>query len=176
MKRTMSKALRRLPRVTVFVSMRSCYGPSVMRGIFSHIAANGEWRLDIVRSEKDVSASAITEACLHRADGFIIAITDPFAPLNALVASGVPFVTIENHFLAQDVISPLATSVPESSSPKAGTQHSVLCRSGREPPYGRKTVAKALRMPSIGAAAFSQYSRHLLLTVGRSGWATSRSG
>lgn len=111
MKRTTSKALRRLPRVTVFVSMRSCYGPSVMRGIFSHIAANGEWRLDIVRSEKDVSASAITEACLHRADGFIIAITDPFVPLNALVASGVPFVTIENHFLAQDVVSPLARHI-----------------------------------------------------------------
>lgn len=105
------KTSRRLPRVTVFVSMRSCYGPSVMRGIFAHIAEHGEWRLDIVRSEKDVSERIITEACMHHANGFIVAITDSFAPFKALLASGVPFVTIENDALAKEVRAPLARHI-----------------------------------------------------------------
>ena len=98
MGRVPHKTSRRLPRVTVFVSMRSCYGPSVMRGIFAHIAEHGEWRLDIVRFEKDVSERIIYEACAHHANGFIVAVTDTFAPSNTLLASGIPFVTIDRFF------------------------------------------------------------------------------
>ena len=111
MGRVPHKTSRRLPRVTVFVSMRSCYGPSVMRGIFAHIAEHGEWRLDIVRFEKDVSERSINEACAHHANGFIVAVTDTFAPSNTLLASGIPFVTIENDALAREVRSPLVRHI-----------------------------------------------------------------
>ena len=111
MGRVPHKTSRRLPRVTVFVSMRSCYGPSVMRGIFAHIAEHGEWRLDIVRFEKDVSERIIYEACAHHANGFIVAVTDTFAPSNTLLASGIPFVTIENDALAREVRSPLVRHI-----------------------------------------------------------------
>ena len=39
---------RRIPRVIAVVSMESNFGPSVLRGVFAHVAERGEWGLSIV--------------------------------------------------------------------------------------------------------------------------------
>lgn len=85
-----------IPRVIVVVSMHSSYGPSVLRGVFAHIAARGEWGLEIIRSAADFTANTIEKAIGNKTDGCIIALNEDCPDAyRALVGSGIPFVTIE---------------------------------------------------------------------------------
>lgn len=85
-----------IPRVFAVVSMQSSYGPSVLRGIFAHIAAHGAWGLEIIRSATEFSAETVEKAIAHKTDGFIIALNDDCdAAYRALAASHLPFVTVE---------------------------------------------------------------------------------
>lgn len=85
-----------IPRVIAFVSMQSNYGPAVLRGIFAHIAAHGEWGLEIIRSEADLTADTIRQAIAHKTDGCIIAYGKEHPDVyQALVDSRMPFTTVE---------------------------------------------------------------------------------
>ncbi len=76
--------------------MQSNYGPSVLRGVFAHIAAHGEWGLEIIRSVADFTTQTIEEAVTHKADGCIIALNEerPEA-YQTLINCSIPFVTVE---------------------------------------------------------------------------------
>ena len=87
---------RRIPRVIAVVSMESNFGPSVLRGVFAHVAERGEWGLSIVRSSKNFTEQSIREAVEHKVAGVIVALNDePHAAFAALAASRIPFATIE---------------------------------------------------------------------------------
>ena len=79
---------RRIPRVIAVVSMESNFGPSVLRGVFAHVAERGEWGLSIVRSAKNFTAHNIREAFEHKVSGMIVALNetpdDAFTALAAL--------------------------------------------------------------------------------------------
>ena len=94
----MRKHLTRAPRVIAVVSMQSSFGPSVLRGVFSHIAASGEWGLEIIRTAKDFTRATIQNAIKHRVEGVIVALNDE-APeaFRALADSAIPFTTIETY-------------------------------------------------------------------------------
>lgn len=85
-----------IPRVIFVASMQSNYGPSVLRGVFAHIAAHGEWGLEIIRSVADFTTQTIEEAVTHKADGCIIALNEerPEA-YQTLINCSIPFVTVE---------------------------------------------------------------------------------
>lgn len=85
-----------IPRVIALVSMQSNYGPAVLRGIFAHIAAHGEWGLEIIRSGSDLTADTIRQAIAHKTDGCIIAYSKEHPDAyQALVDSQMPFTTVE---------------------------------------------------------------------------------
>ena len=88
--------VRRIPRVIAVVSMNSNFGPSVLRGVFAHVAARGEWGLSIVRSNHDFTGESVKQALAHKASGFIIALNEE-APeaFMELAAVDIPFVTVE---------------------------------------------------------------------------------
>ena len=88
--------VKRIPRVIAVVSMNSNFGPSVLRGVFAHVAARGEWGLSIVRSNHDFTGESVKQALAHKASGFIIALNEE-APeaFRELAASDIPFVTVE---------------------------------------------------------------------------------
>ena len=88
--------VRRIPRVIAVVSMNSNFGPSVLRGVFAHVAARGEWGLSIIRSNHDFTGGSVRQALAHKASGFIIALNED-APeaFRELAASDIPFVTVE---------------------------------------------------------------------------------
>ena len=88
--------IRRIPRVIAVVSMNSNFGPSVLRGVFAHVAAHGEWGLSIVRSNHDFTGESVKQALAHKASGFIIALNEE-APeaFRELAESDIPFVTVE---------------------------------------------------------------------------------
>jgi len=89
---------RRIPRVIAVVSMESNFGPSVLRGIFSHIAEHGEWWLSIIRSAKNFTAQSISKAVEHKVSGMIIAMNEnPDDAFAALAASKIPFATVETY-------------------------------------------------------------------------------
>lgn len=89
---------RRIPRVIAVVSMESNFGPSVLRGVFAHVAERGEWGLSIVRSSKNFTEQSIREAVEHKVAGVIVALNDePHAAFAALAASRIPFATIETY-------------------------------------------------------------------------------
>lgn len=87
---------RRIPRVIAVVSMESNFGPSVLRGVFAHIAERGEWSLSIVRSNREFTGEYVRQAIAHKASGFIVAMNDD-APeaFKVLAESAVPFATVE---------------------------------------------------------------------------------
>lgn len=92
------KNCRRVPRVVAIVSMKSNFGPSVLRGIFAHVAAHGEWGLDIVRSTDGFTVESVRQAVAHKTTGFIIALNDDAPGVFAeIVASGIPFATVETY-------------------------------------------------------------------------------
>ena len=86
----------RIPRVIAVVSMNCNFGPSVLRGVFAHVAARGEWGLSIIRSNHDFTGESVRQALAHKASGFIVALNEaaPEAFIE-LAASDIPFVTIE---------------------------------------------------------------------------------
>ena len=87
-----------IPRVIAVVSMQSNYGPSVMRGVFAHIAAHGEWGLEIIRSASEFTEETVRAACAHKTNGVIIALNEECPKAyRELVDSGLPFVTVENY-------------------------------------------------------------------------------
>ena len=93
----------RTPRVIAVVSMQSNFGPSVLRGVFAHIAEHGEWGLEIIRSAQDFTADSVRDALKHKVDGILIALNEEApAAFRALVDSGIPFATVEtySHLLA----------------------------------------------------------------------------
>ena len=88
----------RTPRVIAVVSMQSNFGPSVLRGVFAHIAEHGEWGLEIIRSAQDFTPDSVLDAIRHRVDGILIALNEETpAAFRALVESDIPFVTIETY-------------------------------------------------------------------------------
>lgn len=93
-----SRHSRRIPRVIAVVSMQSNYGPSVLRGVFAHIAAHGEWGLEILRTASAFTGDTVRQAIAHKIDGFVIALNEdcPDA-FQALAASDIPFVTVETY-------------------------------------------------------------------------------
>lgn len=96
MKKTTHRS--RTPRVIVVVSMQSNFGPSVLRGVFAHIAEHGEWGLEIIRSAQDFTADSVLDAIKHKVDGILIALNEETpAAFHALVVSGIPFVTVETY-------------------------------------------------------------------------------
>ena len=98
MKRHSKHKHRRIPRVIAVVSMESNFGPSVLRGVFTHIAERGEWGLSIVRSAKHFTAQSIREAIEHKVSGMIVALNEnPDDAFAALAASHIPFATIETY-------------------------------------------------------------------------------
>ena len=96
----MKKSIKRqrIPRVIAVVSMESNFGPSVLRGVFAHVAEQGEWGLSIARSAKSFTAQSVSQAIAHKVSGVIIALNeespDAFA---ALAASQIPFATVETY-------------------------------------------------------------------------------
>lgn len=89
---------RHIPRIIAVVSMQSNYGPSVLRGIFAHIAIHGEWGLEIIRSASEFTVNTVAEAIAHKTDGAIIALNEECPDAyQALVASDMPFVTVETY-------------------------------------------------------------------------------
>ena len=78
--------------------MQSNYGPSVLRGIFAHIAAHGEWGIEILRTASAFTGDTVRQAIAHKVDGFVVALNEecPDA-FQALAASDIPFVTIETY-------------------------------------------------------------------------------
>ena len=96
MKKTTHRS--RTPRVIAVVSMRSSFGPSVLRGVFAHIAEHGEWGLEIIRSAQDFTSDSVLDAIKHKVDGIIIALSEESpAAFRALAGSGIPFVTVETY-------------------------------------------------------------------------------
>ena len=96
----MKKAIHRFctPRVIAVVSMQSNFGPSVLRGVFAHIAEHGEWGLEIIRSAQDFTADSVLDAVRHKVDGILIALNEETsAAFRALAGSDIPFVTIETY-------------------------------------------------------------------------------
>ena len=87
---------RRIPRVIAVVSMNNNFGPSVLRGVFAHIAERGEWSLSIVRSENDFTAESIRQAAAHKVSGILVAL-DKAMPeaFKELASSSIPFATVE---------------------------------------------------------------------------------
>ena len=78
--------------------MESNFGPSVLRGVFAHVAECGEWGLSIVRSAKNFTAQSIREAVEHKVAGMIIALNEsPEDAFAALAASHIPFATVETY-------------------------------------------------------------------------------
>ena len=89
---------RRIPRVVAVVSMESNFGPSVLRGVFAHVAERGEWGLSIVRSAKNFTAQSVREAIDHKVSGMIVALNEnPEDAFAALAASHIPFATVETY-------------------------------------------------------------------------------
>lgn len=89
---------RRIPRVVAVVSMESNFGPSVLRGVFAHVAERGEWGLSIVRSAKNFTAQSVREAIDHKVSGMIVALNEnPEDAFDALAASHIPFATVETY-------------------------------------------------------------------------------
>ena len=88
----------RTPRVIAVVSMQSNFGPSVLRGVFAHVAEHGEWGLEIIRSAQDFTSDAVLDAIRHKVDGILIALNEetPDA-FRALVSSKIPIVTVETY-------------------------------------------------------------------------------
>ena len=97
------QSLRRLPRVIAVVSMQSNFGPSVLRGVFAHISASGEWNLSIVRTPKEFTEESVRQAIAHKVSGFIFAFNDEPSALRAVAKSKIPFVTIETYSSALDL-------------------------------------------------------------------------
>lgn len=88
----------RTPRVIAAVSMQSNFGPSVLRGVFAHIAEHGEWGLEIIRSAQDFTSNSVLDGIRHKIDGILIALNEETpAAFRALAGSGIPFVTIETY-------------------------------------------------------------------------------
>lgn len=78
--------------------MQSNFGPSVLRGVFAHIAERGEWGLEIIRSAQDFTSDTVLDAIRHKVDGILIALNEePPAAFRALVRSKIPFVTVETY-------------------------------------------------------------------------------
>lgn len=92
----------KIPRVLAVVSMQSSFGPSVLRGVFAHIAASGEWILSIVRTPKEFTKESVQQAIAHKVSGFIFAFNDETPALRAVAESKIPFVTIETYSPALD--------------------------------------------------------------------------
>ena len=88
----------RTPRVIAVVSMQSNFGPSVLRGVFAHIAEHGEWGLEIIRSALDFTSDSVLDAIRHKVDGILIALNEETpAAFRALAGSEIPFVTVETY-------------------------------------------------------------------------------
>ena len=88
----------RTPRVIAVVSMQSNFGPSVLRGVFAHIAEHGEWGFEIIRSAQDFTSVSVLDAIRHKVDGVLIALNEEApAAFRALAGSDIPFVTIETY-------------------------------------------------------------------------------
>ena len=66
----------RTPRVIAVVSMQSNFGPSVLRGVFAHIAEHGEWGFEIIRSAQDFTSDTMLDATRHKVDGILIALNE----------------------------------------------------------------------------------------------------
>ena len=78
--------------------MQGNYGPSVLRGVFAHIAAAGEWGLEIVRTASAFTAATVRDAVRHKVDGFIIALNEePQEAYSELARSKIPFATVETY-------------------------------------------------------------------------------
>ena len=96
----MKRRLQRqhIPRVIAVVSMESNFGPSVLRGVFAHIAEQGEWGLSIVRHVENFTAEAIRQAIDHNVSGIIVALNKSMdKAFAALAASQIPFATVETY-------------------------------------------------------------------------------
>ena len=88
----------RTPRVIAVVSMQSNFGPSMLRGVFAHIAEHGEWGLEIIRSAQDFTSDSVLDAIRHKVDGILIALNEETpAAFRALAGSEIPFVTVETY-------------------------------------------------------------------------------
>lgn len=88
----------RTPRVIAVVSMQSNFGPSVLRGVFAHIAEHGEWGLEIIRSAQDFISDTVLDAIKHKVDGILIALNEESpAAFRALASSEIPFITVETY-------------------------------------------------------------------------------
>jgi len=88
----------RVPRVVAVVSTQGNYGPSVLRGVFAHVAANGEWGLEIIRSAGAFTVGVVRDALRHKVDGFLVALNEnPTEAFASLADSNVPFVTVETY-------------------------------------------------------------------------------
>jgi len=85
----------KIPRVIAVVAMQSNFGPSVLRGVFSHIAASGEWNLYVVRTPKEFTEESVRQAIAHKVSGFIFAFNDEMPALRAVAESKIPFVTVD---------------------------------------------------------------------------------
>ena len=89
---------QRIPRVIAVVSMESNFGPSVLRGVFAHVAEHGEWGLSIIRSAENFTADTIRQALDHKVSGIIVALNkSPDETFAALTASQIPFATVETY-------------------------------------------------------------------------------
>ena len=88
----------RTPRVIAVVSMQSNFGPSVLRGVFAHVAEHGEWGLEIIRSAQAFTSDSVLDAIRHKVDGILIALNEEApAAFRVLVGSDIPFVTVETY-------------------------------------------------------------------------------
>lgn len=95
--------LHRIPRVIAVVSMQSNFGPSVLRGVFSHVAASGEWNLSIVRTPREFTEESVRRAIAHKVSGFIFAFNDEPPALRVVAESRIPFTTVETYSHALDL-------------------------------------------------------------------------
>ena len=93
----------RIPRVIAVVSMQSNFGPSVLRGVFAHISASGEWSLSIVRTPSEFTDECARQAIAHKVSGFIFAFNDEPPSSRTIAESNIPFVTVETYSPALDL-------------------------------------------------------------------------
>ena len=80
-------------KVLVAVRMGNATGRQRLRGIYRYLAERGDWDVQLVRSEAELTPRYVQTACADGIEGFLVCFHPDGETLAALAASGVPVVT-----------------------------------------------------------------------------------
>ena len=93
MSATRENTVLKLPhprKVLVAVRMGNATGRQRLRGIYRYLAEQGDWDVQLVRSESELDAAHIVQACSDGVEGFLVCFHPNISTTAALVASNRP--------------------------------------------------------------------------------------